>query len=62
MTIEKALQMIDEYLMEDNINAEWVECLKLCKGLIEELNITRSYIYDKNLEWALMAYCDQHRR
>ena len=32
MTIEKAIEMITEYISEpNNINKEWVECLILCK-------------------------------
>lgn len=36
MTKEKALRMINEYLSEDYISAEWVECLKLCKEVLVE--------------------------
>lgn len=40
MTIEKAIEMIDEYLLEpNNISREWVACLKLCRHLLKkELN------------------------
>lgn len=32
MTIEKAIEMIDDYLLEPNsIAAEWVEVLKMCR-------------------------------
>lgn len=32
MTSEKAIKMIDEYLVEpNNINKEWVEVLEMCK-------------------------------
>ena len=32
MTTEKAIKMIDEYLVEpNNINQEWVEVLEMCK-------------------------------
>ena len=32
MTTEKAIKMIDEYLVEpNNINKEWVEVLEMCK-------------------------------
>lgn len=39
MTIEKAIEMIDDYLMEPNsINNDWVEVLKMCRAaLIERL-------------------------
>ena len=50
MTTEKAIKMIDEYLLEPNsIHRDWVECLQLCrealvkndrqKAEIEKLNI-----------------------
>lgn len=32
MNIERAIEMIDEYLLEpNNISREWVECLTLCR-------------------------------
>ncbi len=32
MTINRAIEMIDEYLLEpNNINREWIEVLSLCK-------------------------------
>ena len=38
MDKEKAIEMIDEYLLEpNNINKEWVECLQLCKQALEKL-------------------------
>lgn len=37
MTIEKAIEMIEEYLLEpNNINKEWVECLQMCKQALVE--------------------------
>lgn len=37
MTIDKAIEMIDEYLLEPNsINREWVECLRMCKSALLE--------------------------
>ena len=41
MTIEKAIEMIDEYLMEPNsISADWVEVLKLCRKVLVEKELT----------------------
>ena len=37
MTIEKAIKMITEYIAEPNyVNKEWVECLLLCKNILQE--------------------------
>ena len=39
MTKEKATAMIDEYLLEpNNISKEWVECLKLCREALKEVD------------------------
>ena len=36
MDYKKYIQMIDEYIQEpNNINREWVECLTVCRGLLE---------------------------
>lgn len=34
MTHEKVIKMIDEYILQDNINDEWVEALKVCRDAI----------------------------
>ena len=37
MTTEKAIKMIDEYLLEPNsIHKDWVECLRLCRQALEK--------------------------
>lgn len=37
MTVEKAIEMIDDYLMEPNsINGDWVKVLKMCRAALEE--------------------------
>lgn len=37
MDKERAIAMIDEYLLEPNsIDAEWVECLMLCRAALKE--------------------------
>ena len=37
MTKERAIAMIDEYLLEpNNISKEWVECLRLCREALKE--------------------------
>lgn len=37
MNTEKAIKMIDEYLLEPNsIHPEWVKCLQLCKQALVE--------------------------
>ncbi len=37
MDKEKAIEKIDEYLLEpNNINKEWVECLQMCKQALLE--------------------------
>lgn len=37
MTVNKAIEMIDEYLTEPHsVNREWVECLTLCKDAVEK--------------------------
>lgn len=37
MTTEKAIKMIDEYLLEPNsIHKDWVECLRLCRQALVE--------------------------
>lgn len=43
MNIEKAIEMIDDYLLEPNsISAEWVEVLKMCRNaLIDKLGKNR---------------------
>ena len=42
MTKERAIQMIDEYLLEPNsIDAEWVECWRLCREALTEKNDCR---------------------
>ena len=38
MTKEKAVQLIDEYLADECVSAEWVECLTICREeLMKEL-------------------------
>lgn len=39
MTQQKALSMIDEYLLQDNIDAEWADCLRFVKAEIERLDL-----------------------
>ena len=34
MTKEKAVQLIDEYLADECVSAEWVECLTLCRNAL----------------------------
>lgn len=37
MTVNKAIEMIDEYLLEPNcIHKDWVECLRLCRKVLEK--------------------------
>lgn len=37
MDVKKAIEMIDEYLLEpNNIHKDWVEILKLCRRLLLE--------------------------
>ena len=37
MKIKKAIEMIDEYLLEpNNIQKDWVEVLKICRCLLVE--------------------------
>ena len=37
MNIEKAIEMIDEYLLEpNNISREWVECMRICRRVLAE--------------------------
>lgn len=37
MTANKAIEMIDEYLLEPNcIHKDWVECLRLCRKVLEK--------------------------
>ena len=39
MTKERAIAMIDEYLLEPNsIQEEWVECLILCREALKEVD------------------------
>ena len=40
MNIERAIEMIDEYILEpNNISKEWVECMRLCRQVLKkELN------------------------
>ena len=37
MDLNKAIEMIDEYLLEPNcIHKDWVECLRLCRKVLEK--------------------------
>ena len=49
MTIKKAIEMIDEYLMESNsISADWVEVLKLCRKALVEKELTLNVVDGDN--------------
>lgn len=42
MDYKKYIQMIDEYIQEpNNINREWVECLTVCRYLLE-INMSKN--------------------
>ena len=37
MNIEKAIEMIDELLLEpNNIDPEWVECMRFCRRVLRK--------------------------
>lgn len=45
MTTEKAIEMIDEYLLEpNNIDKMWVEVLELCKEALMKVNSQQTEI------------------
>lgn len=58
MTTEKAIEMIDEYLLEPNsIAKDWIECLRLCKqalldkeALINGQETLQKHLAEKNAE------------
>ena len=50
MTIEKAIDMIDEYLLEpNNIDKDWVEALTLCR----EALISKNSDTTKHSKWEI---------
>lgn len=44
MTHEKVIKMIDEYILQDNINEEWVEALKVCRQSLLDVEIQKAEI------------------
>lgn len=51
MTKEKAIEMINEYLLEPNsIDKNWVEVLKMCKNALVENDKLKAEIEDLKLQ------------
>lgn len=50
MTKEKAVQLIDGYLADECVSAEWVECLTICKEALIENKRLKEEITALDLE------------
>lgn len=61
MDYKKYIQMIDEYLQEpNNINREWVECLKVCRSGLERMRPKKPIHNEKdNIRFSLCYNCPE---
>lgn len=50
MTKEKAVQLINEYLADECVSAEWVECLTICMDALIENQRLKEEITALDLE------------
>ena len=58
MTTEKAIKMIDEYLLEPNsIHKDWVECLRLCRQALEQNDRQKAEIESLNAVSEICGEC-----